>query len=54
MFFAPRETSLQGTKLLDAEGLNVLELIEGFVDLRIVKKANHFPWAERKNPFGDD
>jgi len=53
LFFIKLETSLQGTKILDAEGINVEKFIGGFIDLRLNKcqKAKQFKWDERKkNP----
>jgi len=47
-------TTLQGTKLLTAPGLNVAQEIALFIDLRLVRKADDFPWAERRSPIQDD
>jgi pimeloyl-ACP methyl ester carboxylesterase len=51
LFYLPAPTSLQGTKLLARE-LPVNRQIVGFIDLRIVRKAEDFPWKERTNPLG--
>lgn len=45
-------TSLQGTELLKARGLNVNKLIDKFITLRLVRKSQNFPWNERRNPLG--
>ena len=45
-------TSLQGTKLLRARGLNVNTFIARFIELRLVRKTEDYPWNERKSPLG--
>lgn len=45
-------TSLQGTELLRARGLNVNTLVQNFISLRLVRKSEDHPWNERKNPIG--
>lgn len=44
------ETSLQGTKLLNARGFNVPRTIAIFINERLVKKADRFPWTDRTGP----
>ena len=45
LFYAPLETSLQGTKMLDVKGLNLAWYIAQFIDRRLVKQS--FPWKDR-------
>lgn len=47
LFLVQEDTSLAGTKLLGG-GLPVLAKIANFVDLRLVKRMNEFPWSDRK------
>jgi pimeloyl-ACP methyl ester carboxylesterase len=49
LFFKSLGTELQGTKLL-VKGLDVDKLIGEFIKLRLVNKADNFPWAEREKP----
>lgn len=44
-FFGSLATKLQGTKLLEVQGLKTEAHIAQFIDLRLVKKP--FPWRER-------
>lgn len=50
LFFFPAETNLQGTGLLARE-LPVNRQIVGFIDLRLVKKADDYAWRERTKPL---
>jgi dienelactone hydrolase len=50
LFLVQPETSLTGTKLLGS-GLKVAQNIATFIDWRLVKRQNEFPWAERKSPL---
>lgn len=52
LFRIETDTLLQGTQLLRARGLNVNAMIARFIDFRLVRKSEDFPWAERPNPFG--
>ena len=45
LFFGKLDTSLQGTRLLGVQGLNVEEAIARFIELRLVKQD--FPWRKR-------
>jgi pimeloyl-ACP methyl ester carboxylesterase len=45
LFFGKLNTSLQGTRLLGVQGLNVEEAISRFIELRLVKQD--FPWRKR-------
>jgi len=47
LFLVELDTSLQGTKLLSTAGLNVPQLIAQFIDLRLVRKQEDFPWRNR-------
>ncbi len=51
LFFLPAPTPLQGVKLLD-RALPVGGGIMRFLDLRLLRKQEEFPWAEVKNPLG--
>jgi hypothetical protein len=51
LFLIEAETPLQGTKLLD-RALKVNGTILTFLDWRLLKKLEDFPWTERKNPLG--
>ena len=51
LFLIPAPTPLQGTKLLD-RALPVGGSIMRFLDLRLLRKMEDFPWTERKNPLG--
>jgi pimeloyl-ACP methyl ester carboxylesterase len=51
LFKIETPTSLQGTQLLRARGLNVNTIIARFIDFRLVRKVDDYPaWAERKRP----
>jgi hypothetical protein len=50
LFFSPAPTPLQGTKLLD-RALPVGGNIMKFLDLRLLRKLEDYPWTERKNPL---
>lgn len=41
------DTILQGTKLLTDDSLRLLPAIATFIDLRLVQRADSYPWAER-------
>jgi pimeloyl-ACP methyl ester carboxylesterase len=45
LFFGKLDTSLQGSRLLGVQGLNVEEAISRFIELRLVKQD--FPWRKR-------
>ncbi len=51
LFLIPAPTPLQGTKLLD-RALPVGGTVMKFLDLRLLRKLEDFPWTERKNPLG--
>jgi hypothetical protein len=51
LFFLTADTSLEGTQLLTARGLNVAQYIEKFVQWRLVDKAESVPWTNRQNPL---
>lgn len=54
LFKIETPTSLQGTQLLRARGLNVNTMIARFIDFRLVRKTEDYPkWAERKSPLGN-
>lgn len=48
LFFGRLDTTLQGTQMLTAKGLNVGASIAQFIKLRLESKS--FPWKERKTP----
>lgn len=50
LFYGRLDTSLQGSKLLGAKGLNVEKTIDDFITLRLVNKAKDFPWKPRNKP----
>jgi pimeloyl-ACP methyl ester carboxylesterase len=45
------DTSLQGAKLLDAEGVDLPQKIGFFIEQRLVNKAEFLPWRDRSSPF---
>lgn len=51
LFLIPAPTPLQSTKLLD-RALPVGGSIMRFLELRLLRKLEDFPWTERKNPLG--
>ena len=51
LFERPLDTTLQGIKLLSIPDLQVDSQIGLFIDLRLVQKAENFPWGERKSPL---
>ncbi len=51
LFLIVAPTPLQGTKLLD-RALKVNGAIMTFVDWRLLRKMEDFPWTERKDPLG--
>ena len=51
LFLIPAPTPLQGTKLLD-RALPVAGAVMRFLDLRLLRKIEDYPWTERKNPLG--
>lgn len=52
LYFVEEDTNLQGTKLLDLS-LPVNRKIAGFIQIRLVQKADEFPWSERKSPLSN-
>jgi pimeloyl-ACP methyl ester carboxylesterase len=48
LFFGRLDTSLQGSKLLNAKGLRLEKMIDQFITYRLVNKAKDYPWKERK------
>jgi pimeloyl-ACP methyl ester carboxylesterase len=50
LFLIPAPTPLQGTKLLD-RALPVGGAIMKFLDLRLLRKVETFPWTDRKPPL---
>ncbi|MEX0820173.1 MAG: alpha/beta fold hydrolase [Pirellulaceae bacterium] len=51
LFYLRPNTTLQGTQLINVPGLPLRQNIGLFIELRLVRKANDFPWMERKNPL---
>jgi hypothetical protein len=51
LFLIGLDTSLRGTKLLDAEGLRVKAKIAGFIKLRLVERRANYPWTDRTSPL---
>ncbi len=51
LFYVKLDTSLRGTELLNAPGLEVHEKILKFIDLRLVRKSSNYPWVDRSKPF---
>lgn len=51
LFYFGRDTTLQGTQLINVPGLPFRKNIALFIDLRLVRKANTFSWSERKSPL---
>ena len=51
LFYVKLDTSLRGTELLSAPGLEVHEKILKFIDLRLVRKSSKYPWVDRSKPF---
>ncbi|MCP4193228.1 MAG: alpha/beta fold hydrolase [Planctomycetaceae bacterium] len=43
-------TSLQGSKLLARQSLRVADLISEFIKVRLVDRADQYPWADRTAP----
>ena len=52
LFLVGLQTSLQGTKLLNARGLDAADRISQFIDLRVVRFQEDLPWQDRTGPFG--
>ncbi|MCS7238618.1 MAG: alpha/beta hydrolase [Thermoguttaceae bacterium] len=50
LFFGQLNTSLQGTRLLGVQGLNVEDAIARFIEIRLVKQD--FPWRKRLTKAG--
>lgn len=50
LFLVPLDTTLQGSKLLGAKSLRVANKIQQFIEFRLRKRADEFPWQERKLP----
>ncbi len=48
-FAAP--TSLQSTSLLKARGTGISNLIAKFIELRLVRQGDRFPWTDRTSPL---
>ena len=46
LVFLPSETSLSGTQLLNARGLNADRNVGVFINERLVKRSDRFPWAD--------
>ena len=51
LFLIQAPTPLQGTKLLD-RALPVAGSIMRFIELRLLRRMEDFPWAERRSPLG--
>jgi pimeloyl-ACP methyl ester carboxylesterase len=51
LFLIPAPTPMQGVKLLD-RALPVVGSIMKFLELRLLRKLEDFPWTERRNPLG--
>ena len=51
LFYVKLDTSLRGTELLSAPGLDVHEKVLKFIDLRLVRKSSKYPWVDRSKPF---
>lgn len=54
LFFLKPNTTLQGTQLINVPSLPLRNNIALFIDLRLVRNADLFPWTERKSPLGTD
>ena len=52
LFLVRLQTSLQGTKLLNARGLDAADRISQFIDLRVVRFQEDLPWQDRTGPLG--
>jgi len=51
LFWAPANTDLQGTDLLDSRlELGVAEFIADFVKYRLAETVDKYPWRERRSP----
>jgi pimeloyl-ACP methyl ester carboxylesterase len=53
LIFNLADTSLQGAKLIDAQGVQVAQNIAVFIDQQLVKRAEFLPWRDRSGPFDD-
>jgi len=51
LFLIPAPTPMQGVKLLD-RALPVVGSVMKFLELRLLRKLEDFPWTERRNPLG--
>ena len=49
--FYEADTSLQGKDLVYARGLQVPEWIRAFIEERLVKRGQEFPWTDRTSPL---
>jgi pimeloyl-ACP methyl ester carboxylesterase len=54
LFIHGLSTSLQGSKLITAPGMNVIPGVANFIDLRLVQKSDRLVWEPRENPFSAD
>ncbi|HUG67786.1 MAG TPA: alpha/beta fold hydrolase [Pirellulaceae bacterium] len=44
-------TTLQGTRLINVAALKLPEVIGFFIEQRLVRKSNEFPWTDRTSPL---
>ncbi len=52
LFYLKPNTTLQGTRLVNVPSLPLKKNIGLFIDLRLVRNSDSFPWMERKSPLG--
>ncbi len=52
LFYLKPNTTLQGTQLINVPSFPLRNNIALFIDLRLVRNSDLFPWMERKNPLG--
>lgn len=52
LFMMKPDTSLSGIAMIPARGLGVGTTIAKFLNARIVRKADDYPWRDRTNPLG--
>ena len=49
--FYAADTSLQGLRLIYAQGLDIPRAIALFIDQQLVQRADQFPWTDRTSPL---
>ena len=52
LFFLKPDTNLSGSKVVSARGLNVGTALIKFIEARIVRKQEDFPWRDRTGLLG--